>query len=136
MAKTDYKSVDAYLAAQPPAVRPILQQVRGVIRKAIPKAEEVISYQIPAYRLPGGVVIYFAGWKEHYSIYPATGALAKALGDALTPYKVSKGTLRFPLTEPVHERLISRIAKFRADEVAERAKVKLAKRKRATAKKR
>lgn len=126
MAKTDYKSVDAYLAAQRPAIRPILQQVRGVIRKAIPRADEVISYQVPAYKLPGGTVIYFAGWKEHYSLYPATGALAEALGDALTPYKVSKGTLRFSLSDPVPVRLISRIAKFRADEVAERGKAKLA----------
>jgi len=68
VAKTDFTSVDQYLATQPEAARAVLTQVRGIIRKAVPGAAEVISYQIPAYKLPGGVVIYFAGWKQHYSI--------------------------------------------------------------------
>lgn len=117
MAKTDFKSVDEYIASQPEAVRPILERVRSVIRKALPNAEEVISYQIPLFRLAGERVLFFAGWKQHYSLYPASARLVAALKDELAPYKISKGTIRFPLSEPVPEKLIARIAKFRAKEV-------------------
>jgi uncharacterized protein YdhG (YjbR/CyaY superfamily) len=127
MAKTDSKSVDGYLAAQPEAVRAILQRVRGAIRKALPGADEVISYQIPAYCLHGTPVIWFAGWKQHFSIYPATGSVATELADELARYAVSKGTIRFPLGEPVPVRLIQRIAKLRARDAAEKAQAKAAK---------
>ena len=126
MAKTDFKSVDEYIAAQPEGVRPILKRVRSTIRKAVPGAEEVISYQIPAYKLPAGAVLYFAGWKQHYSLYPATAGLVATLQDDLAPYKISKGTIRFPLSEPVPVKLIERVARFRAKEVAGRASAKLA----------
>jgi uncharacterized protein YdhG (YjbR/CyaY superfamily) len=77
----------------------------------------VISYGIPAYRLEGRVAIYFAGWKSHYSIYPANARLVAAFKDDLAPYEVNnKGTIRFPLSEPVPVRLIARLAKFRAQE--------------------
>ena len=123
MAKTNFQSVEEYLAAQPEAVRPVLARVRGAIRKALPKAEEGISYQIPAYKLAGSVVIYFAGWKKHYSLYPATAALVAAFREALEPYEVNdKGTIRFPLSEPVPIKLIESIAKFRSREAAERGK--------------
>jgi len=67
-------------------------------------------------------MLYFAGWKQHYSLYPATAGLVAAFGDELAPYKLSKGTIRFPLSDPVPAKLIERIAKFRAKEVAEREK--------------
>ena len=126
MAKTNFKSVDDYIATQPETVRAILQRVRGTIRKAVPRAQEVISYQIPAYKLDGGAVIYFAGWKEHYSIYPASDRLVKAFKRDLAPYKISKGTIRFPLDEPVPLKLIADIAKFREKETLERANAKAA----------
>jgi uncharacterized protein YdhG (YjbR/CyaY superfamily) len=126
MAKTDFTSVDAYIASKPEAVRPILERVRAAIRKALPRAEEIISYQIPAYRLPGGIVIFFAGWKEHYSVYPASDALVAALARELAPYDISKGTIRFPLSARVPVGLIGRIAKLRAQEVARRAEEKAA----------
>ena len=72
MAKTDVKTVDEYIATHPARVQAILQRVRRTIRKAVPGAEEAIGYQIPAYKLHGGAVLYFAGWKQHYSLYPAT----------------------------------------------------------------
>jgi uncharacterized protein YdhG (YjbR/CyaY superfamily) len=124
MAKTDFQSVDDYLAALPDDVRAILRRVRGAIRKALPGAEEAISYQIPTYRLNGGSVVYFAGWKQHYSLYPATARLVAAFQDHLAPYQVSKGTIRFPLSQPVPTRLIERIAKFLAREAAARARAK------------
>jgi uncharacterized protein YdhG (YjbR/CyaY superfamily) len=125
VAKAGFKSVDEYIAAQPEAMQGVLRRVRSAIRKALPEAEEVISYQIPAFRLHRGIVLYFAGWKQHYSLYPAL-EVAAAFKDELVRYEVSKGTIRFPLSEPVPVRLIERIAKFRAKIVAERQKAKAA----------
>jgi uncharacterized protein YdhG (YjbR/CyaY superfamily) len=110
----------------------VLDRVRATIRKALPGAEEVISYQIPAYKIPGGAVVYFAGWKQHYSLYPASARVVEAFEKELAPYSVSKGTIRFPLAKPVPVRLIEQIAKLRAKEVAEleRAKKTAAKKRR------
>ncbi|HEV3086337.1 MAG TPA: DUF1801 domain-containing protein [Candidatus Elarobacter sp.] len=120
MAKTDFKSVDEYIASQPDAVQSVLERVRSTIRKAVPGGEEAISYQIPAYKMQGVVILYFAGWKKHYSLYPAGDALVAAFKDELEPYELSKGTIRFPLSQPVPVKLIERIAKFRAKEIAAR----------------
>jgi uncharacterized protein YdhG (YjbR/CyaY superfamily) len=124
MAKTDFKTVDEYISGQPEAARKILRSVRRIIRKALPGAEEVISYQIPAYKLGTARVLYFAGWKEHFSLYPATAGLVAAFKDDLARYQVSKGTIRFPLSQAVPVRLIELIAKFRAKEAVARAKAK------------
>jgi uncharacterized protein YdhG (YjbR/CyaY superfamily) len=122
MAKTDFKSVNEYIASRPKAVQAILRTIRNTIRKAVPTAEEVISYQIPAYKLDHRPVLFFAAWKQHYSLYPASDRLVAAFTDELAGYKRSKGTIRFPLSEPVPVTLIARIARFRAKEVAERDK--------------
>lgn len=114
-------TVDAYLAAQPPATRAVLDRVRVAIRTAVPKAEECISYQIPAYRLPGGTVIHFAGWKAHYALYPASALVVETFGRELAGRDMSKGTIRFPLDEKVPVGLIRRIVKLRAKEVQARA---------------
>jgi uncharacterized protein YdhG (YjbR/CyaY superfamily) len=125
VAKTDFKSVDEYIRAQPKGAQPVLRRVRSIIRKAVPGAVEVISYQIPAYKLAEGQgLLYFAAWKQHYSLYPASDELVAAFRGALTPYRVSKGTLRFPLSEPVPLKLIERVAKFQAREARRRAKAK------------
>ncbi len=121
MAKTDFKSVDEYVAAQPAASQPVLQRVRDAVRKALPGAREVISYQIPAYRSENGLILFFAGWRAHYSLYPASAALVAEFAAALAPYEVEKATIRFPLDGRVPVRLIARIAKFRAREAAQRA---------------
>jgi len=126
VAKTDFKSVDEYIASQPEAVQDVLKRVRSTIRKAVPGAEEMISYKIPTYKLHGDPVLYFAGWRKHYSLYPANDHVVAAFKDDLAPYEVNKGTIRFPLSEPVPIKLIGRIAKFRAKEVAEREKSKAA----------
>jgi uncharacterized protein YdhG (YjbR/CyaY superfamily) len=122
MAKTDFKSVDDYISSRPEPVQDMLKRVRNIIRKAMPGAEEVISYQIPAYKLHGRAVLYFAGWKEHYSLYPSTAPLVAAFKKELAPYEISKGTIRFPLSDPIPAKLIERIAKFRVKEAAERVK--------------
>jgi uncharacterized protein YdhG (YjbR/CyaY superfamily) len=126
VAKTDFKSVDEYIAAQPKHVQVVLRRVRSIIRKAVPAAAEVISYQMPAYKVEHRFFLCLGGWKQHYSLYPASDALVAAFKGALTPYRVSKGTLRFPLSEPIPVALIERIAKFQAREAARRVKAKLA----------
>ena len=112
MAKTDFKSVDEYIASQPEAVQTLLKRVQSTIRRAVPGAEEVISYQIPTYKLHGDPVLYFAGWKQHYSLYPATAHVVAAFREELAPYELSKGTIRFPLSQPVPVKLIELIRSF------------------------
>jgi uncharacterized protein YdhG (YjbR/CyaY superfamily) len=129
MEKTDFKSVDEYIASQRKGIQSVLKRVRSTIRKVIPAAEEVISYKIPTYKLHGRPVLYFAGWKQHYSLYPSTDRLVAAFKDELAAYEISKGTIRFPLSDPVPVRLIAGIARFRAKEVAERQPAKAAARK-------
>jgi uncharacterized protein YdhG (YjbR/CyaY superfamily) len=115
-------SVDGYLAQQPPATRAPLRQVLSLLRKAMPGAEEAISYGIPAFKVGGRTVLYLAGWKAHYSLYPSSRALELAFRRELARYELShKGTIRFPLDEPVPAGLILRIAKFRLKESAQRA---------------
>lgn len=130
MEKARVRTIDEYIAMQPAAAQIVLERVRSAIAKAVPDAEECISYQIPAFKLHGRVLLYFAGWKEHYSVYPASDAMTAAFEGELDAYRVSKGTLRFPLSEPVPTKLIGRIAKFRAEEIvarkARRAKPKKA----------
>jgi uncharacterized protein YdhG (YjbR/CyaY superfamily) len=124
MAKAKIKNVDEYIAAQPEAAQAALKLVRSTLRRALPKAEEVISYRIPAYKLHGGIVLYFAGWKQHYSLYPAGARLVAAFKNELAPYQLSKGTIRFPLSQPVPVKLIERIARFRAQEATQGEKTK------------
>lgn len=119
-------TVARYLAAQPPATRAILERVRATIRKAAPKAEECISYQIPAYKLPGGTVIHFAGWKTHYALYPASALVVATFADELAGRDMSKGTIRFALDEKVPVGLIARIVKLRAKEVRAKTAAKKA----------
>jgi uncharacterized protein YdhG (YjbR/CyaY superfamily) len=126
---TPPRTIDEYIAVQPAATQIVLERVRGAIGKAVPDAEECISYQIPAFKLHGRVLLYFAGWKEHYSVYPASDAMIAAFPGELKQHRVSKGTLRFPLSTPVPVKLIGRIAEFRAEELAARKPAKSAKKK-------
>jgi uncharacterized protein YdhG (YjbR/CyaY superfamily) len=116
------KSVDEYIAAQPKEVRPKLEQVRAAIRRAVPEAEEGIGYRMPGYKLHGKPMLYFAGFKEHYSLFGASGTFFATLHDELRGYDLRKGTVHFPLTESVPLKLISRIAKLRAAGIAATAK--------------
>jgi uncharacterized protein YdhG (YjbR/CyaY superfamily) len=124
MPKSGLKTVDDYIASQPEAAQPALTQVRNAIRKALPSAEEVISYNIPTYKLDGAMVIYFAGWKQHYSLYPAGARLLAAFKDDLAAYEINKSTIRFALSAPVPVQLIQRIVKFRVTETADREKAR------------
>jgi uncharacterized protein YdhG (YjbR/CyaY superfamily) len=122
MKKGVLKSVDEYIAAQPEAMRPKLEQVRAAIRRAVPEALEGIGYRMPGYKLHGKPMLYFAAFKEHYSLFAASGTFFAALEDELRGYDLRKGTVHFPLTKPVPVKLISRIAKLRAAGIAAKAK--------------
>ena len=124
MKRTAPANVAAYIAGFPRPVQSVLKRVRAIIRKSVPGAEEVISYQIPGYKLHGKPVLYFAAFKEHYSLYPSNARLVARFKDKLEGYEKSKGTIRFPLSEGVPEKLIAQIAKFRAKEVAAAATTK------------
>src|SRR5262245_24748118 len=124
MAKTKFKSVNEYIASKPKDVRGVLQQVRRAIRGAVRAGEESISYQMPVCKLNGVPILYFAGWTEHYSLYPASDALVAEFKEELSHYRLSKGTIRFPLSEPVPVDLIERLAKFRAEQLTKRDKGK------------
>lgn len=122
MAKTRYESIDDYIRSKPREVRPILERVRKAIRRALPGADEGIAYQIPVIRLNSVPVLFFAGWKEHYSLYPASDALVAAFREELAPFKRTKGTIKLPLSQPVPVDLITRIARFRAEQLTTRDK--------------
>src|SRR5450631_4286426 len=122
MEKSVPKSVDEYIAAQSEAMRQRLEKVRAAIRRAVPEAVEGIGYRMPGYKLRGKPMLYFAGFKEHYSLFAASGTFFTALEDELRGYELRKGTVHFPLTKPVPVKLISRIANLRAAGIAAPAK--------------
>lgn len=114
MAKTDFRTIDEYIATFPKEIQMILQQVRQAINSAVPDAEEVISYQIPAFK-HNGFILYFGGYTNHFSISspPPTFEVFK---NELKPYKVSKSAVQFPYNQPIPVELISKIAKYKADQ--------------------
>ena len=117
---TQLGSVDDYIATQPQNVQDALSRVRQAILHAVPDAEESISYNMPTYRAGGRRILQFAGWKTHYALYAASQSIVERFKTDLAKYDVDKGTIRFPLSEPVPEQLISRIAQFRAAEAKSR----------------
>ena len=124
MAVQNFKSVDDYIAAQPEPARGVLQKLRATIRKAVPGATELIAYGMPGYKLDGAPLLYFAAWKQHFALYPGSSTALTTFRKELAKYEVDKGTIRFPLDAPVPVKLVTAIAKFRAEEVAERVATK------------
>ena len=115
-------SVDDYISGADPNARKALKDIRKTIKAAAPKAEEVISYNMPAFGLDG-MLVYYAAWKEHIGFYPASPGMS-VFDKELAKYERSKGTIKFPLSEEMPLDLIARIVKFR---VAENQEKKLAK---------
>lgn len=106
------KTIDAYIADVPKETRAVLETMRKTIREEIPDAEEVISYAIPAFRMNGRLLVYFAAWKKHVSMYPFTPDVEQAIPEA-SAYKTSgKGTIQFPLDKPLPVPLIRKIVKY------------------------
>lgn len=115
-------SIDDYIALQPQDIRPVLEKLRQIIRKASPKAEEVISYNMPAFKM-NRVIIWFAGAKNHYGLYPYPAAIT-AFKNQLKDYEKSKGAIRFPYDKPVPVKLITAIVKFNVKRDKEKVKGK------------
>ena len=110
-------SIDEYLAAFPDDKRAALEKLRKAISAAAPRAEEAISYAIPAFKLDGEMLIWFAGWKHHYSLYPVSPEFLQAHGMDPEGYEFSKGTIRFPTDEPIPIGLVKKIVKARIAEL-------------------
>jgi uncharacterized protein YdhG (YjbR/CyaY superfamily) len=121
-AKPKPKDVDTYIAEFPKEVQKLLKEIRVTIKKAAPKAEESIGYGMPAYKL-NGVLVYFAGYKKHIGFYPVPSGV-EAFKKELSAYKGAKGSVQFPLDEPLPLSLITKIVKYRAKENLEKAKKK------------
>ena len=100
MAKTNFQSIDEYIAACPPDSQAYLQEIRKLIRRLVPDAKERISYQIAAFERNGKNIIHFAGWKKHVSLYPVPAG-SEAFERQIAKYAGGKGTLKFPLDEPL-----------------------------------
>jgi uncharacterized protein YdhG (YjbR/CyaY superfamily) len=107
-------NIDQYILSFSPEIRERLEQMRQIIRSAAPEAEEVISYQMPAFRL-NGILVYFAGYKNHIGFYPTASGI-EAFKDQLSEYKWSKGAIQFPNDRPLPVELIERITRFRVNE--------------------
>lgn len=122
MTRTTVKNVDEYIRSFPPKVQTILKKIRQTIKKTAPKAEEVISYGIAGYKYHG-ILIYFAGFTNHVSIYPAPRT-APEFKKELNSYKGGKGTIQFPLDKPIPSDLVKRIVKYRMLQNEEKAGIK------------
>lgn len=115
-------SIDAYIASFPAAVQHQLQELRATIRAAAPEAEEAISYQMPTFRLHGNLV-HFAAYKSHIGFYPAPSGIA-AFQERLSRYKGAKGSVQFPLGQPLPLDLVAEIVRFRVAENIAAAELK------------
>lgn len=119
---TKFTTIDEYITAQDDDKKAVLHQFKKIIKYAAPKAEEVISYGMPAFK-QGSVLVYFAAMKEHYGFYPTSKPI-EVFKDKLKPYKTSKGAIQFPADKPLPEKLITEIVKYRLKEVADEEQLK------------
>jgi len=116
------KNIDEYIAGFPRDVQEILQKLRATIREAAPDAEEKISYQMPAFA-QHGILVYFAAFKKHIGFFPTSTGIER-FKDELSDYETSKGTVRFPLDQPIRYDLVSKIVAFRVRENLAKAEAK------------
>jgi uncharacterized protein YdhG (YjbR/CyaY superfamily) len=110
-----YSTIDEYIASFPPDVQQKLREMRTVIRRAAPDAEEAIRYGIPTFRLDGSNLVHFAAFKNHIGFYPTPSVIEKFRKE-LSSYTLSKGTVQFPLNGPVPSDMVERFVRFRVQE--------------------
>jgi uncharacterized protein YdhG (YjbR/CyaY superfamily) len=124
--ETRFKTMDEYFQTVPSDVRDILEKIRQTICKAAPGANETISYQMPAFKLNGKILVYFAAWKNHIGFYALPSGNA-AFQKELSDYKMAKGSIQFPLDKPIPLDLIAKIVKYRAAENLNKKKTQVKK---------
>ena len=116
------ENIDEYIAGFPKEIQKILQQLRAIIKKSAPGAEELINYNMPAFKW-NGMLVWFAAYKNHIGFYP-TSLPIRIFKDDLTNYKTSKGAIQFPIDKPLPAKLINKIVKFRIKVNLEKTKTK------------
>ena len=119
---TKFKTVDEYLSAFPANTKSILKELRKTIKQAAPQAEELISYNMPAFKLHG-MLVYYAAYKEHIGFYPTSSGI-EVFKKELSAYEGAKGSIKFPIDRPIPFDLITKIVKFRVSENLEKEKTK------------
>ncbi len=119
--KKQLKTVDEYIAAFPKEVQDVLEKIRSTIRESAPKAEEAISYGIPAFSLNGRGLVYFGAWKNHIGFYPTPSGI-EAFKKQLASFKQEKGSVQFPLDKPISFGLLKKIVRYRVTEILEKGK--------------
>jgi len=115
---TKFKTVEEYFSTPSPDVRDVLEDLRKTIKQAAPKAEEVISYNMPAIK-QGKVIVYYAAHKEHIGFYPTSSPMM-VFKDQLAEYKTSKGAIQFPIDKPIPKKLVKDIVRYRLTQVQEK----------------
>jgi len=113
-------SVDEYISGFPAETQTLLNEMRALIRACAPDATETMSYAIPTFDLNGRHLVHFAGYEHHIGLYPTSSGIA-AFEAELTPYKSARGSVQFPLDEPLPADLIRRMVVFRLEEETDRA---------------
>lgn len=116
-----YKNIDEYIDTFPEETKIILEKIKSTIRKIVPDAVETISYGIPTFKLHGKNLVHFAAFSDHYSFFPTSSGIEN-FKDELKDYKISKGTVQFPLNKSVPYDLIGKITRFRIREVEDKTK--------------
>ncbi len=111
--KKQFKTVDEYIGIFPKDVQEILEKIRQTIKEAAPQAEEVISYQMPAFKLKGRILVYYSGWKNHIGLYPPA---PESFKKETAQYEGHKGNLKFPIDKPIPYDLIQRIVEYKSKE--------------------
>ncbi len=109
-------TVDEYFAALPADKRPAMDILRATIRAAAPKADEVLSYKMPAFKTHGHFLVSYDAYKNHYSVFPASDAVVEALGDEIRPYLAGRGTIRFPANRPIPVETVTKVIGIRLAE--------------------
>ncbi|MEW6554293.1 MAG: DUF1801 domain-containing protein [Actinomycetota bacterium] len=117
MANRKPASIDAYLKGVTPEMRDALEELRAVIAKAAPQAEEAIAWDMPAFKLNGKNLVGFAAFREHYSLFPMSGTVTEAFEDELAPFTTTKGTIHFQPGKPLPAALVKKIVRYRIKEI-------------------
>jgi len=121
IATTKFKTIDQYISTYPPKVKALLETLRKTIKQVAPDAGEIISYNMPAFKFYGRILVYFAAHTKHVGFYPGNLVVNEVFKDDLIPYETSKGTVKFPFEKPIPVSLVKKIVKFRMEENLQRA---------------